>query len=132
LFTLESRFRALLWVNAAGLALCVVLWNGDRDDRQRLALGGGPARGDDGNGGRHHARRDLRREVADPAAGDLHHGTGCGGSEPCVLRLAPVPRDAALLAEIATGFCIPPAAILRGRSQLRYRIRSARDYPDRR
>jgi uncharacterized membrane protein YeiH len=47
-----------------------------------------------------------------------------------VLRLAPVPHDAALLAGIAAGFCICAAAILRGWSLPPYRARPARDYPD--
>lgn len=49
-----------------------------------------------------------------------------------VLRLAPVPHDAALLAEIATGFCIPSAAILHGWPLLPDRVRPVRNFPDRR
>ena len=132
LFTLESRFRALLWVNAAGLALSsccgteiamiasVSPWVAVRLGVMTATAGG--------------ITRDVicderslipRREIyiTVPAAVAVNH-VCCAWR-----RYRATPR---CLQRSLTGFCIPPAAILRGRSQLRYRIRSARDYPDRR
>ncbi|WP_270936412.1 trimeric intracellular cation channel family protein [Falsiroseomonas oryzae] len=128
----ESRFRALLWVDAAGLALYAVLGAeialiAGADPWAAVLLGVVTAVG----GG---ILRDvvcnelpliLRREIYITAA-------AAAAVAYVALRLAPLPRDVALTAGIALGFSIRAAAILRGWSLPTYRARPARDYPDRR
>ena len=128
----ESRFKTLLWVDAVGLALYAVVGAeialiAGADPWAAVLLGVVTATG----GG---IIRDvvcdelpliLRREI---------YITAAAAAAACyvALRLAPLPRDAALLAGIAIGFSIRGAAIQRGWSLPPYRARPARDYPDRR
>ena len=126
----ESRFRTLLWVDAAGMALYAVvgaeiaLFAG-ADPWAAVLLGVVTATA----GG---ILRDvicnelpllLRREIYITAA-------AAGAVTYVALRFAPVPRDVALLVGIATGFSIRAAAILRGWSLPPFRARPAREYPD--
>ena len=126
----ESRFRTLLWVDAAGMALYAVvgaeiaLFAGV-DPWAAVLLGVVTATA----GG---ILRDvicnelpllLRREIYITAA-------AAGAVTYVALRFAPVPRDVALLVGIATGFSIRAAAILRGWSLPPFRARPAREYPD--
>jgi uncharacterized membrane protein YeiH len=67
----------------------------------------------------------LRREIYITAA-------AAGAAAYVALRLAPLPRDVALVAGLLLAFGIRAAAILRGWSLPPYRARPARDYPDRR
>ena len=128
----ESRFKTLLWVDAVGLSLYAVVGAetaliAGADPWAAVLLGVVTATG----GG---IIRDvvcdelpliLRREI---------YITAAAAAAACyvALRLAPLPRDAALLAGIAIGFSIRGAAIQRGWSLPPYRARPARDYPDRR
>lgn len=128
----ESRFRALLWVDAAGMALYAVVGAeiallAGTDPWAAVLLGVVTATA----GG---ILRDvicnelpliLRREIYITAA-------AAGAATFVVLRLTPLPHEAALLAGIGTGFAIRAAAISRGWSLPPYRARPARDYPDRR
>jgi uncharacterized membrane protein YeiH len=128
----ESRFRALLWADAIGLALYAVLGAeialiAGADPWAAVLLGVVTATG----GG---ILRDvicnelpliLRREIYITAA--------AGGAAAYVaLRLAPLPRDIAVAAGVLLGFAIRAAAIHAGWSLPSYRGRAARDYPDRR
>ncbi len=128
----ESRFRALLWADAVGLALYAVLGTeiallAGADPWAAALLGVVTATG----GG---IIRDvvcnelpliLRREI---------YITAAAAAAICyvALRLAPMPRDLALPAAMLVGFAIRGAAILRGWSLPPYRARPGRDYPDRR
>jgi len=128
----ESRFRVLLWVDAAGMALYAVAGAeialiAGADPWAAVLLGTVTAT----TGG---ILRDilcnelpliLRREIYITAA-------AAAAATYVMLRLAPLPRDAALLAGIATGFAIRAAAITWGWSLPPYRARPAREYPDRR
>lgn len=128
----ESRFRALLWVDAVGLALYGVVGAeialiAGADPWAAVFLGTLTATG----GG---IIRDvvcdelpliLRREIYITAA-----AAAAGGY--VALRLAPLPRDLALGGGIGIGFVVRGLAIWRGWSLPPYRARPARDYPDRR
>ncbi|WP_372621244.1 trimeric intracellular cation channel family protein [Falsiroseomonas sp.] len=128
----ESRFRALVWVDAAGMALFAVVGAeialvAGTDPWAAVLLGVVTATA----GG---IMRDvicdelpliLRREIYITAA-------AAGAAAYVALRLAPLPRDVALLAGLLLAFGIRAAAILRGWSLPPYRARPARDYPDRR
>jgi uncharacterized membrane protein YeiH len=128
----ESRFKTLIWVDAAGMALFAVVgaeialiagaapWAAVLLGVMTATAGG--------------IIRDvicdelpliLRREIYITAA-------AAGAVAYVALRFAPVPRDVALLAGIATGFSIRAAAILRGWSLPPFRARPAREYPDER
>lgn len=126
----ESRFRALVWADAVGLALYAVIGAeialiAGADPWAAVLLGVMTATG----GG---ILRDvicnelpliLRREIYITAA-------AAAAATYVALRLAPLPRDLALSAGILVGFAIRAAAILRGWSLPTYRPRPARDYPD--
>ncbi|WP_237214858.1 trimeric intracellular cation channel family protein [Falsiroseomonas oryziterrae] len=128
----ESRFKALLWADAVGLALYAVVGTeiallAGADAWAAVTLGVITGVG----GG---ILRDvicaempliLRREIYITAA-------AAAALTYVALRLAPLPRDVAVVAGIATGFVIRAAAIQRGWSLPPYRGRPARDYPDRR
>lgn len=128
----ESRFRALVWVDAAGMALFAVVGAeialiAGAAPWAAVLLGVMTATG----GG---ILRDvicgelpliLRREIYITAA-------AAGAAAYVALRLAPLPRDVALPAGLLIGFGIRAAAILRGWSLPPYRARPAREYPDRR
>jgi uncharacterized membrane protein YeiH len=128
----ESRFRALLWADAVGLALYAVLGAeialiAGADPWAAVLLGVVTATG----GG---ILRDiicnelpliLRREIYITAA-------AAGAAAYVALRLAPLQRDIAVPAGILLGFAIRAAAIRFGWSLPSYRARPARDYPDRR
>lgn len=129
---LESRFRALLWADAAGLALYAVIGAeiallAGADPWAAVLLGTITATA----GG---LLRDivcnelplmLRREIYITAA-------AAAATVFIALRLAHVPRDTAVIAGVATGFAIRAAAITRGWSLPAYKPRPPRDYPDRR
>jgi uncharacterized membrane protein YeiH len=126
----ESRFKALLWADAVGLALYGVLGAeialiAGADPWAAVLLGVVTATG----GG---IIRDvvcnelpliLRREIYITAA-------AVAAATYVALRLAPLPRDVALVAGVSAGFLLRAAAILRGWSLPSYRSRPARDYPD--
>ena len=126
----ESRFKALLWADALGLALFAVVGAeialiAGADPWAAVLLGVITATG----GG---IIRDvicteipliLRREIYITAA-------AVAAASYVALRLAPLPRDIALPAGIAIGFALRALAILRGWSLPPYRARPARDYPD--
>jgi uncharacterized membrane protein YeiH len=126
----ESRFKALLWADAVGLALFAVLGAeialiAGADPWAAVLLGVITATG----GG---IIRDvvcnelpliLRREIYISAA-------AVAAAAYVALRLAPLPRDVALTGGIALGFALRAAAILRGWSLPPYKAREARDYPD--
>lgn len=128
----ESRFKALLWADAVGLALYAVVGTeialiAGADAWAAVTLGVITAVG----GG---ILRDvicaempliLRREIYITAA-------AAAAVTYVALRLAPLPREVAVIAGVATGFVIRGAAIQRGWSLPPYRARPARDYPDRR
>jgi uncharacterized membrane protein YeiH len=128
----ESRFRALLWVDAIGMALYAVVGAeialiAGADPWAAVLLGVVTATA----GG---ILRDvicnelpliLRREIYITAA-------AAAAVTYVALRLAPLPRDVALVSGIAIGFAIRAAAIVKGWSLPAYRSRPARDYPDRR
>jgi uncharacterized membrane protein YeiH len=128
----ESRFRALLWVDAIGMALYAVVGAeialiAGADPWAAVLLGVVTATA----GG---ILRDvicnelpliLRREIYIPAAAPA-------AVTYVALRLAPLPRDVALVSGILIGFAIRAAAIVKGWSLPAYRSRPARDYPDRR
>jgi uncharacterized membrane protein YeiH len=128
----ESRFKALVWADAVGMALYAVIGAeialiAGADPWAAVMLGVMTATG----GG---ILRDvicnelpliLRRDIYITAA-------AAAAAAYVALRLAPLPRDGALIAGIALGFAIRAAAILRGWSLPAYRPRPARDYPDRR
>ncbi|HEV7264892.1 MAG TPA: trimeric intracellular cation channel family protein [Falsiroseomonas sp.] len=128
----ESRFRALVWVDAAGMALFAVVGAeialvADADPWAAVLLGvvtataGGIVRDVICN----ELPLILRREIYITAA-------AAGAAAYVALRLALLPRDVALLAGLLLAFGIRAAAILRGWSLPPYRARPARDYPDRR
>jgi uncharacterized membrane protein YeiH len=126
----ESRFRALLWADAVGLALYAVLGAeialiAGADPWAAVLLGVVTATG----GG---ILRDiicnelpliLRREIYITAA-------AAGAAAYVALRLAPLQRDVAVPAGILLGFAIRAAAIRFGWSLPSYKARPARDYPD--
>lgn len=126
----ESRFRALLWADAVGLALYGVVGAeialiAGADPWAAVLLGTVTATA----GG---ILRDvvcdelpliLRREIYITAA-------AAAAATYVALRLAPLPRDWSVMAGIAVGFGIRAAAILRGWSLPAYRARPGRDYPD--
>jgi uncharacterized membrane protein YeiH len=128
----ESRFRALLWADAVGLALYAVLGAeialiAGADPWAAVLLGVVTATG----GG---ILRDiicnelpliLRREIYITAA-------AAGAAAYVALRLAPLERHVAVPAGILLGFAIRAAAIRFGWSLPSYRARPAREYPDRR
>ncbi len=127
----ENRFRALLWADAAGLALFAVL------GAEIALLAGSPPWAavllgvvTASFGG---VLRDvvcneipllLRKEIYALAA-------LAGAAVFVLLRMQGVWRDAALLAGVAVCFAIRAAAIARGWSLPAYRSRPGRDYPDR-
>lgn len=128
---LESRFRALLWADALGLALFAVT-----GAQVALASGTPPAVAvlmgvmSATFGG---ALRDvvcnetpliLRREVYATAA-------AAGAAAFVALTLAGVPQPAATVAGFAAGLAIRGAALLFGLSLPVYRPRPGREYPDR-
>ncbi|WP_245185479.1 trimeric intracellular cation channel family protein [Falsiroseomonas frigidaquae] len=129
---IESRFKALLWADALGMALFAVLGAeialiGGAQPWAAVLLGTVTATA----GG---IIRDvvcdelpliLRKEIYITAA-------AAAAFAYVALRLAPLPRDVALLAGIALGFGIRGAAIWRGWSLPAFKPRPARDYPDRR
>ena len=129
---LESRFRALLWADAVGLALYGVVGAeialiAGADPWAAVVLGTVTATG----GG---IIRDvicnelpliLRREIYITAA-------AAGAAAYVALRLAPLQRDVAVPAGILLGFAIRAAAIRFGWSLPSYKARPARDYPDER
>jgi uncharacterized membrane protein YeiH len=128
----ESRFRALLWADAVGLALFAVVGAeialiAGADPWAAVLLGvitataGGIARDVICNELPLILRREIYITAAALAAGSY-----------VALRLAPLPRDIALPAGIALGFGLRAVAILRGWSLPAYRARPAREYPDRR
>ena len=128
----ESRFQALLWVDAVGLALYAVVGAeialiAGVDPWAAVLLGVMTATG----GG---ILRDvicnelpliLRREIYITAA-------AVAAASYVALRLAPLPREIALPAGILLGFGLRALAILRGWSLPPYKARPARDYADRR
>lgn len=129
---LESRFKALLWADAVGISLYAVLGAeialiAGSDPWAAVFLGmvtataGGIIRDVVCN----ELPLILRREIYITAA-------AAAAATYVMLRLAPLPRDAALIAGIAVGFGIRGAAIWRGWSLPSYRARPARDYPDER
>jgi uncharacterized membrane protein YeiH len=128
----QNQYRAILWADAAGLAIYSVL---GADIAMRMgaqpwaavllgvitATAGGIV-------------RDvicmeipliLRREIYITAA-------AVAATSYVALRLAPLPRDIALPAGIALGFGLRALAILRGWSLPPYKARPAREYADRR
>ena len=129
---IESRFRALLWADAVGLALYAVLGAeiaviAGAEPWAAVLLGTITATA----GG---IIRDvvcdelpliLRREIYITAA-------AAGAAAYVALRLAPLPRDVALLAGMGLCFGIRAMAIWRGWSLPPFRPRPARDYPDNR
>jgi uncharacterized membrane protein YeiH len=128
----ESRFRALLWADAVGLALYGVLgaeialiWGADPWAAVLLGTVTATAGG---------IIRDvvcdelpliLRREIYITAA-------AAAAATYVALRLAPLPRDIAVPVGIGVGFSIRAAAIMYGWSLPPYRSRPAREYPDER
>jgi uncharacterized membrane protein YeiH len=128
----ESRYRALLWADAVGLALFAVLGAeialiAGADPWAAVLLGVVTATG----GG---IIRDvicnevpliLQREIYITAA-------AVAAVSYVALRLAPLPRDIALPAGIALGFGLRSLAILRGWSLPSYRSRPGREPPQRR
>ncbi len=128
---LESRFKALLWADAVGLALFAVvgaeiaLIAGASPWAAVLlgvltATGGGILRDVICN----ELPLILRREIYITAA-------AVAATAYVALRLAPLPRDVALVSGIGAGFLLRAAAILRGWSLPPYHARPAREYPDR-
>jgi uncharacterized membrane protein YeiH len=129
---LESRFRALLWADALGMALYAVVGAetalaAGADPWAAVLLGtvtatfGGILRDVVCN----ELPLILRREIYATAA-------AAGALAFVALRLSPaaVPREAAVAAGIGLAFAIRAAAILRGWSLPSYRARPGRDYPD--
>ncbi len=128
----ESRFRTLLWADAVGLAVYAVVGAeialiAGAEPWAAVLLGTITATA----GG---IIRDvvcqelpliLRREIYITAA-------AAGALAYVALRLAPLPRDTALLAGMAVSFGIRGTAIWRGWSLPPFRARPARDYPDKR
>jgi uncharacterized membrane protein YeiH len=128
---IESRFRALLWADAVGLALYAVLGaeiallSGAKPWAAVLlgvvtATFGGVARDVVCN----EIPLLLRKEIYALAA-------LAGATVFVVLRVNGVWRDPSLLAGMAVAFGIRALAIQRGWSLPRYKARAARDYPDR-
>ncbi|WP_240048306.1 trimeric intracellular cation channel family protein [Crenalkalicoccus roseus] len=127
---LESRFRALLWADAVGLALYAVVGAeiallAGANPWAAVLLGVATAT----FGG---ILRDvvcnevpliLRREIYVTAA-------AAGAATLVVLQGQGVPRDTAVVAGLLVGFLIRAAALLRGWSLPSYRARPGRDYPD--
>ncbi len=128
---IESRFRALLWADAVGLALYAVVGAetallAGADPWAAVLLGtvtatfGGILRDVVCN----ELPLILRREIYASAA-------AAGAALFVALRLwPPVPREAAVAAGLALAFAIRGAAIHRGWSLPPYRARPGRDYPD--
>jgi uncharacterized membrane protein YeiH len=128
----ESRFKALLWADALGMALFAVLGAeialiAGAQPWAAVLLGTVTATA----GG---IIRDvvcdelpliLRKEIYITAA-------AAAALAYVALRLALLPRDVALIAGIGLGFGIRGAAIWRGWSLPAFKPRPARDYPDRR
>jgi uncharacterized membrane protein YeiH len=128
----ESRFKALLWADALGMALFAVLGAeialiAGAEAWAAVLLGTVTATA----GG---ILRDvmcdelpliLRKEIYITAA-------AAAALAYVALRLAPLPRDWSLIAGIALGFGIRGAAIWRGWSLPAFKPRPARDYPDER
>ncbi|WP_226381575.1 trimeric intracellular cation channel family protein [Falsiroseomonas ponticola] len=126
----ESRFKALLWADAVGLALYAVLGAeialiAGANPWAAVLLGAVTATA----GG---IIRDvvcnelpliLRKEIYITAA-------MAAAAAYVTLRLAPLPRDVALTAGIAIGFGLRGVALWRGWSLPPFRPRPARDYPD--
>ena len=126
----ESRFRVLLWMDAAGMALYAVVGAeiallAGADGWAAVVLGVVTATA----GG---IMRDvicnelpliLRHEIYITAA-------AAAAASYVALRLTLLPRDLSLLAGIATGFLLRGAAIQFGWSLPPYRARPGRDYPD--
>lgn len=128
---IESRFRALLWADAVGLALYAVVGAeialiAGADPWAAVLLGtvtatfGGILRDVVCN----ELPLILRREIYATAA-------AAGAAGFVALRLwPPMPREAAIAAGFALGLAIRGAAIRRGWSLPPYRARPGRDYPD--
>jgi len=128
----ESRFKALLWADALGMALFAVLGAeialiAGAQPWAAVLLGTVTATA----GG---IIRDvvcdelpliLRKEIYITAA-------AAAALAYVALRLALLPRDVALVAGIGLGFGIRGAAIWRGWSLPAFKPRPAREYPDRR
>lgn len=128
----ESRFKALLWADALGMALFAVLGAeialiAGAQPWAAVLLGTVTATA----GG---IMRDvvcdelpliLRKEIYITAA-------AAAALAYVALRLALLPRDVALITAIGLGFGIRGAAIWRGWSLPAFKPRPARDYPDRR
>ena len=128
----ESRFKALLWADAMGMALFAVLGAeialiAGAEAWAAVLLGTVTATA----GG---ILRDvicdevpliLRKEIYITAA-------AAAALAYVALRLAPLPRDWSLIAGIALGFGIRGAAIWRGWSLPAFKPRPARVYPDER
>jgi uncharacterized membrane protein YeiH len=126
----ESRFRALVWADAVGLAVYAVVGAeialiAGAEPWAAVLLGSITATA----GG---IIRDvvcnelpliLRREIYITAA-------AAGAAAYVALRLAPLPRDVALVSGALLCFAIRGAALWRGWSLPSYRPRPARDYPD--
>lgn len=128
---LESRFRALLWADAVGLALYAVLGTeiallAGAQPWAAVLLGvvtatfGGVVRDVVCN----EVPLLLRKEIYALAA-------LAGAAAFVGLRMNGVWRDPALLAGMGVAFAIRAVAILRGWSLPAYRPRPGRDYPDR-
>lgn len=126
----ESRFRALLWADAVGLALFAVAGAeaallAGADPWAAALLGvvsacfGGIVR--DVVCGE--VPLVLRREIYLTAA-------GAGAAAFTALRVEGIPREAAIPAGVAVALGIRGAALLRGWSLPAYRARPGRDYPD--
>jgi len=129
---IESRFRALLWADAAGLALFSVVGaeialEAGADPWAAVLLGtvtatfGGILR----DVVCHELPLILRREIYATAA-----AAGAAGFVALRLGLPALPREAGLAAGIALCFVIRGMAIRRGWSLPPYRARPGRDYPD--
>jgi uncharacterized membrane protein YeiH len=130
-YLIESRFKALLWADAVGLALYAVVGAetallAGADPWAAVLLGtvtatfGGMLRDVVCN----ELPLILRREIYATAA-------AAGAAAFVALRLSPaVPREAAVAAGFALAFAIRAAAILRGWSLPTYRARPGRDYPN--
>lgn len=126
----ESRFRALLWADAVGLALYAVVGAeigllAGADPWAAVLLGvmtatfGGIVRDVICN----ELPLILRREIYVTAA-------AAGSSTLVLLQTQAAPREVAVAAALLVGFGIRAAALLRGWALPAYRERPGRDYPD--
>lgn len=128
---IESRFRALLWADAVGLALFAVLgaeiallagatpWAAVLLGVATATFGGA-------------ARDVICNEVPLLLRKEIYALAALAGAAVFVaLRINGVWRDPALLAGLAVAFGIRAVAIARGWSLPAYKPRPGRDYPDR-